>query len=174
MEPASRSWQFSLSNWSVTRKVGVVLVLPVMLATTFAVLRINNELQTMTQLGAATEQATVIRPVVKFATATEQLAVAATANWGAIADPQTDAALTNYDQALAEVQSALRSARIDAGVASELTAATTTGATLRNTVRGGSPAMVGEQTDEIGERIGNALSKTPRSRTSSCSATSCS
>ncbi|WP_328711316.1 ATP-binding protein [Nocardia salmonicida] len=162
MEPASRSWQFSLSNWSVTRKVGVVLVLPVMLATTFAVLRINNELQTMTQLGAATEQATVIRPVVKFATATEQLAVAATANWGAIADPQTDAALTNYDQALAEVQSALRSARIDAGVASELTAATTTGATLRNTVRGGSPAMVGEQTDEIGERIGNALSKTPQ------------
>ncbi|MFD6401455.1 ATP-binding protein [Nocardia sp. NPDC060249] len=162
MEPASRSWQFSLSNWSVTRKVGVVLVLPVMLATTFAVLRINNELQTMTQLGAATEQATVIRPVVKFATATEQLAVAATANWGAIADPQTDAALTTYDQALAEVQSALRSARIDPGVASELTAATTTGATLRNTVRGGSPAMVGEQTDEIGERIGNALSKTPQ------------
>ncbi|MFE5478665.1 ATP-binding protein [Nocardia sp. NPDC056541] len=162
MEPASRSWQFSLSNWSVTRKVGVVLVLPVMLATTFAVLRINNELQTMTQLGAATEQATVIRPVVKFATATEQLAVAATANWGAIADPQTDAALTTYDQALAEVQSALRSARIDPVVASELTAATTTGATLRNTVRGGSPAMVGEQTDEIGERIGKALSKTPQ------------
>ncbi|PWV72185.1 signal transduction histidine kinase [Nocardia neocaledoniensis] len=162
MEPASRSWQFSLSNWSVTRKVGVVLVLPVMLATTFAVLRINNELQTMTQLGAATEQATVIRPVVKFATATEQLAVAATANWGAIADPQTDAALTTYDQALAEVQNALRSATIDPEVASELTAATATGATLRNTVRGGSPAMVGEQTDEIGERIGNALSKTPQ------------
>ncbi|MBC7303248.1 MAG: HAMP domain-containing protein [Nocardia sp.] len=162
MEPASRSWQFSLSNWSVTRKVGVVLVLPVMLATTFAVLRINNELQTMTQLGAATEQATVIRPVVKFATATEQLAVAATANWGAIADPQTDAALTTYDQALAEVQSALRTARIDPAVADELAAATTTGATLRNTVRGGSPAMVGEQTDEIGERIGNALSKTPQ------------
>ncbi|MFD3505950.1 ATP-binding protein [Nocardia sp. NPDC058666] len=162
MEPASRSWQFSLSNWSVTRKVGVVLVLPVMLATAFAVLRINNELQTMTQLSAATEQATVIRPVIKFATATEQLAVAATANWGAIADPQTDAALTTYDQALAEVQSALRTARIDPAVASELTAATVTGATLRNTVRGGSPAMVGEQTDEIGERIGNALSKTPQ------------
>ncbi|MEU4599596.1 ATP-binding protein [Nocardia sp. NPDC023988] len=161
MEPASRSWQFSLSNWSVTRKVGVVLVLPVMLATTFAVLRINAELETMTQLGAATEQAAVIRPVVKFATATEQLAVAATANWGAIADPQTDAALTTYDQALAEVQSALRMASIDRAVADELTAATTTGATLRNTVRSGSPAMVGEQTDEIGERIGNALAKTP-------------
>lgn len=162
MEPASRSWQFSLSNWSVTRKVGVVLVLPVMLATAFAVLRINNELQTMTQLGAASEQAAVIRPVVKFATATEQLAVAATANWGAIADPETDAALTSYDQALAEVQNALRSARLDDAVAAELAAATATGATLRNTVRGGSPAMVGEQTDEIGERIGNALSQTPQ------------
>ncbi|MFD5174854.1 ATP-binding protein [Nocardia sp. NPDC058379] len=161
MEPASRSWQFSLSNWSVTRKVGVVLVLPVMLATTFAVLRINNELQMMTQLSAATEQATVIRPVVKFATATEQLAVAATANWGAIADPQTDAALTTYDQALAEVQSAMRSARLSPTIQTELTAATATGATLRNTVRGGSPAMVGEQSDEIAERIANALAQTP-------------
>ena len=37
-----RPWQFSLSNWSVTRKVGIVLVLPVVLATLFAVLRINN------------------------------------------------------------------------------------------------------------------------------------
>ncbi|WP_336084387.1 ATP-binding protein [Nocardia sp. SSK8] len=161
MEPASRSWQFSLSNWSVTRKVGVVLVLPVMLATGFAVLRINNELQTMTQLSAATEQATVLRPVVKFANATEQLAVAATANWGAIADPQTDAALTTYDQALAEVRNALSSARIDPTVAADLTAATAAGTTLRDIVRGGSPAMVSEQTDEIADRIGNALAKTP-------------
>ncbi|GGK49335.1 sensor histidine kinase [Nocardia camponoti] len=162
MEPASRSWQFSLSNWSVTRKVGVVLVLPVMLATAFAVLRINNELQTMTHLGAATEQADVIRPVVKFATATEQLAVAATANWGAIADPKTDAALTTYDTALTEVQNALRTARLDRAVAADLTAATVTGNTLRNTVRSGSPAMVSEQTDEISDRIGSALSKTPQ------------
>ena len=47
-----RPWQFSLSNWSVTRKVGIVLVLPVVLATLFAVLRINNELRTLEQLEA--------------------------------------------------------------------------------------------------------------------------
>ena len=61
-----RPWQFSLSNWSVTRKVGIVLVLPVVLATLFAVLRINNELRTLEQLEAATEQSRIIEPVAHY------------------------------------------------------------------------------------------------------------
>ncbi|WP_043657554.1 sensor histidine kinase [Nocardia thailandica] len=161
MDVAHRSWQFSLSNWSVTRKVGVVLVLPVMLATVFAVLRINNELQTMSQLDAAAEQAAILRPVVKYTTATEQLAIAATTHWGNIADPQVDAALSTYDQALAELQSALRTSQTDAAVLAELNAAAATGTTLRGAVRSGSPAMLGTQADEITTRASNALALTP-------------
>jgi signal transduction histidine kinase len=161
MEAAPRSWQFSLSNWSVTRKVGIVLVLPVLLATVFAVLRINNELRTMSQLDAATEQAIIIRPIGKFSTATEQLAVAATSSWGNTADPATDAASTKFDQALADLETALHSTKVSTRVTTELASAVATGTTMRNSLRNGSPAMVGEQADEIAVRIGNALALSP-------------
>ncbi|WP_330250413.1 ATP-binding protein [Nocardia sp. NBC_00565] len=161
MEAAPRSWQFSLSNWSVTRKVGIVLVLPVLLATVFAVLRINNELHTMSQLDAATEQVIIIRPIVKFGTATEQLAVAATASWGNIADPTTDAALTKFDQALADLEAGMHTTKVSTRVTSELASAVATGTTMRNSLRNGSPVMVGEQADEIAVRIGNAFALSP-------------
>lgn len=161
MEAAPRSWQFSLSNWSVTRKVGIVLVLPVLLATVFAVLRINNELRTMSQLDAATEQVIIIRPIVKFGTATEQLAAAATASWGNTADPATDAALTKFDQALVDLEAGMRTAKVSTRVTSELTSAVATGTTLRNSLRSGSPMMVGEQADEIAVRIANAFALSP-------------
>ncbi|WP_433682665.1 ATP-binding protein [Nocardia sp. CA-119907] len=161
MEAAPRSWQFSLSNWSVTRKVGIVLVLPVLLATVFAVLRINNELRTMSQLDAATEQVIIIRPIVKFGTATEQLAVAATSSWGNTADPATDAALTKFDQALADLEAGMRTTKASTRVTSELASAVATGTTMRNSLRNGSPMMVGEQADEIAVRIGNAFALSP-------------
>ncbi|WP_345493354.1 ATP-binding protein [Nocardia callitridis] len=161
MEAVPRAWQFSLSNWSVTRKVGIVLVLPVILAMVFAVLRISNELRTMTQLDAATEQAIIIRPIVKFGSATEQLGVTATAAWGNTADPQTDAALTKFDQALADLETGMRDADVDERVTTELASALATGTTMRNSLRNGSPAMVGEQADEIMVRIGNALALAP-------------
>ncbi|UGT64450.1 ATP-binding protein [Nocardia asteroides] len=161
MEAAPRSWQFSLSNWSVTRKVGIVLVLPVLLATVFAVLRINNELRTMEQLHAATEQAIIIRPVVRYGTATEQLAIAASSSWGNIADPATAAALTRFDQALAELEVAMQTTEVSGKVTAELASAVATGSTMRNSLRNGSPAMVGEQADEIAARIGNALARSP-------------
>ncbi|MEV4129086.1 ATP-binding protein [Nocardia sp. NPDC049707] len=161
MEAAPRSWQFSLSNWSVTRKVGIVLVLPVLLATVFAVLRINNELRTMSQLDAATEQVIIIRPIVKFGTATEQLAVAATASWGNTADPATDAALTKFDQALVDLQAGMRTTKVSTRVTSELASAVATATSMRNSLRNGSPMMVGEQADEIAVRIGNAYALSP-------------
>ncbi|MFR9753007.1 ATP-binding protein [Nocardia sp. 004] len=161
MEAAPRSWRFSLLNWSVTRKVGVVLVLPVLLATVFAVLRINNELRILTQLDAATEQAVIIRPIIKFGSATEQLGVTAISTWGNTADPQTDAALTTFDQALAELETAMQTTKTSGRVTSELTSAIATGTTLRNSLRNGSPAMINEQTDEIMVRIGNALALSP-------------
>ncbi|MBF6412219.1 ATP-binding protein [Nocardia cyriacigeorgica] len=161
MEAAPRPWQFSLPNWSVTRKVGIVLVLPVVLATAFAVLRINNELQTMDQLDAATEQAIIIRPIVRFGTATEHLAVTATSSWGNPADPRTDAALTRFDQALADMETALQDTGVSSKVTSELSSAVAIGTTMRNSLRSGSPAMVGDQADEIGMRIGNALALSP-------------
>lgn len=156
-----RPWQFSLSNWSVTRKVGIVLVLPVVLATLFAVLRINNELRTLEQLEAATEQSRLIEPIVDYNAAAENLAVRATAGKNADAQAQATAALARFDSAHQALERALDANRIRPEVSRELASALTLGSTMRSGLSTGSPAMVGDQADEIAVRIGNALAQSP-------------
>lgn len=158
---APRSWQFNLSNWSVTRKVGIVLVLPVLLATVFAVLRINNELRTLEMLGAATEQAEIIRPLVRYGTATEQLALTSAAGRTAATNPQTEAALTAFNSALADLEDSLDEAAVADEVKNEVAAAVALGSTMRNSLRNGSPAMMADHADEIAVRLGNALMLSP-------------
>ncbi len=155
-----RPWQLSLSNWSVTRKVGIVLVLPVVLATLFAVLRINNELRTLEQLEAATEQSRVIQPIVDYNAAAESLAVTATAR-GSDAESRTTAALARFDSAHQVLERAMDSSRISPAVSRELSSALTLGSTMRSGIGSGSPAMVGDQADEIAVRVGNALAQSP-------------
>ncbi|WP_280459566.1 sensor histidine kinase [Nocardia carnea] len=155
-----RPWQFSLSNWSVTRKVGIVLVLPVVLATLFAVLRINNELRTLEQLEAATEQSRVIQPIVDYNAAAENLAVTATAR-GSDTESRTTAALSRFDSAHQVLERAVDSNAISPAVSRELSSALTLGSTMRSGIGNGSPAMLGDQADEISVRVGNALAQSP-------------
>ncbi|WP_246023614.1 ATP-binding protein [Nocardia yunnanensis] len=161
MEAAPRSWQFSLSNWPVTRKVGIVLVLPVLLAATFAVLRINSELQTISKLSAATEQTDVMRSTVKFVNATNELAVAAITGGNQDADPVLDAATTKFDQAQAELDTALKSSNADPGLVKELGTSVAVAKTMRNSLRTSSPQTIGDQADEVQTRAQNALSSAP-------------
>ncbi|MGW4243289.1 ATP-binding protein [Nocardia sp. NPDC004722] len=161
MEAAPRSWQFSLSNWPVTRKVGIVLVLPVLLAATFAVLRINSELQTISKLSAATEQMDVMRSSVKFVTATNELAVAAITGGNEDSDPALDAATTKFDQAQAELDTVLKSSNADPGVVKELGTSVAVAKTMRNSLRTSSPQTIGDQADEVQTRAQNALTNAP-------------
>ncbi|WP_328388387.1 sensor histidine kinase [Nocardia sp. NBC_00416] len=156
-----RPWQFSLSNWSVTRKVGIVLVLPVVLATLFAVLRINNELRTLEQLDAATEQSRIIGPIIGYNAAAEHLAVTATAGWANNSEPRASAALASFDSAHNTLERALDSNQLRPEVSRELDSALTLGTTMRTGLSNGSPAMLGDQADEIAVRIGNALAQSP-------------
>ncbi|MGV9819484.1 HAMP domain-containing sensor histidine kinase [Nocardia xishanensis] len=160
MDAAPRSRQFRLSNWSVTRKVGIVLLLPVVLASTFAVLRINDELNTIGDLDAATDQARIIRPMLGFASATEQLAVSTATTWE---DHTTDADLDRiagrFDQAAADLQTVLRSTGAPIDVTNELDAALTAGRAMRNGLRNSSPVAIGQQADEVAARIGNAIAR---------------
>ncbi|MGW0180830.1 ATP-binding protein [Nocardia sp. NPDC003345] len=156
-----RPWQFSLSNWSVTRKVGIVLVLPVVLATLFAVLRINNELRTLEQLESATQQSRIIGPIVDYNAAAEHLAVTATANSTGNSESQATAALARFDSAHQALERALDANQIRPEVSRELASALTVGSTMRSGLSTGTPAMVGDQADEIAVRIGNALAQSP-------------
>ncbi|MGW4356433.1 ATP-binding protein [Nocardia sp. NPDC004582] len=161
MEAAPRSWQFSLSNWPVTRKVGIVLVLPVLLAATFAVLRINSELQTISRLSAASEQMDVLRPTVKFLTSTNELAVAAIVGGNQDVDADLDAATAKFDQSQAELETALKSSNADPRVVKELGTAIAVAKTMRNSLRTSSPQTIGDQADEVQTRAQNSLAGAP-------------
>ncbi|MCU1641898.1 MAG: putative histidine kinase [Nocardia sp.] len=159
MEATPRSWQFSLSNWPVTRKVGIVLVLPVLLASTFAVLRINSELQTINNLSAGTEQAAVMGPTIKFESATQELAVQTIDGWGnPDADPVIDAAAGKFDQAAADLDMLLRASKVDATIVQQLEQAMTMAKTMRNNRHSGSAQAVADQSEAVSQKIQSALS----------------
>ncbi|QBS41462.1 sensor histidine kinase [Nocardia sp. CS682] len=155
MEAAPRSWQFSLSNMSVTRKVGIVLLLPVLLASAFAGLRIKDELGVISKLDAATEQARILRPMLEFGEATEQLAIAAV---NARPEDPIDSVAAKFDQAAIDLETALRTKKSDDGTTKELPAAIAVARTMRNGLRTSSPATIGGQVDEVGTRIITAIS----------------
>ncbi|MFJ4652748.1 ATP-binding protein [Nocardia sp. NPDC088792] len=161
MEAAPRSWQFSLSNWPVTRKVGIVLVLPVLLAATFAVLRINSELQTIAKLNSATEQSDVLRPTVKFVIAADELAVQAAAAGNQDSDPALDTATTQFDQAIAEMDAALKASSAEPAVTKEMAQAVDAARSMKNSLRSSSPESLGDQAGEIQTRVQNALANAP-------------
>ncbi|MEV6070327.1 sensor histidine kinase [Nocardia sp. NPDC052001] len=158
MEATPRSWQLSLSNWPVTRKVGIVLVLPVLLASTFAVLRINSELQTINNLSAGTEQAAVMGPSTKFESATQELAVQAIAGWGnPDANPVLDNAITRFDQAVADLETLLRSSKVEANVTQGLTDSISAAKNMRNSLRTSSPQSVADQSQAVSNKVQAAL-----------------
>ncbi len=162
MEAAPRTWQFSLSNWPVTRKVGIVLVLPVLLAATFAVLRINSELQTISQLSNGSEQSDLVRPTVKFMSATDELAITAIAGFGnQNADPALEAAASKFDQAVAELETQIRATNAEVLDTKNVSEAVAMARTMRNSLRSLAPAAIGDQADQVGTKVQNALATSP-------------
>ena len=156
MGTAPRPWQRSLSNLSVTSKVGIVLLLPVVLASVFAVLRIKDELGTIAQLNTAAQQAQIIRPLLDFGSAADDLAVAS--GTGGTGDRALDQVSARFDQAAANLQSALQLSQVDQQVSTEVTDALSTGRSLRNSLHGSSALVIGNQSDEVATHISNALS----------------
>ncbi|PPI94354.1 ATP-binding protein [Nocardia nova] len=166
MGTAPRPWQRSLSNLSVTSKVGIVLLLPVVLASAFAVLRIKDELGTISQLNTASEQARIIRPTLDFGSAANNLAVTL-GNGEHVPQSALDQAAARFDQAAADLQTALQNSATDKRVATELTEALAAGRTLRNSLHGGAPQEVVKQASEVNGHVSNAVSSlaTPKETT---------
>lgn len=158
MATGPRPWQRNLSNLSVTSKVGIVLLLPVILASVFAVLRIRDELGTISQLNVATQQAQIIRPLLDFGSASDALAVAAGTGNDHMGQAALDQVSARFDQAAANLQSALPLARVDEQVSTEITDALSTGRGMRNSLHGTSAQVVGTQADEVATHISNAVS----------------
>ncbi|WP_084531425.1 ATP-binding protein [Nocardia miyunensis] len=166
MGTAPRPWQQNLSNLSVTSKVGIVLLLPVVLASVFAVLRIRGELGTISQLNVATQQAQIIRPLLDFGSAADDLAVAA-GTGDRLGQATLDQVSARFDQTAANLQSALPLARVDQQVSTEITDALSTGRGMRNSLHGSSAQVLGTEADEVATHISNAVTTliTPKETT---------
>lgn len=161
MGTAPRKWQTTLANLSVTSKVGIVLLLPVLLASAFAILRINDQLARIAELNAATEQARIIRPMLTYCTATNQVALVASTSVDRASNPAVDQAVTKYEQAMATLQAALESSRADKKVTAQLSESLTAGRLLDNDLRMAPPVVIGQQADAVANRIGNAIAVLP-------------
>ncbi|WP_019932789.1 ATP-binding protein [Nocardia sp. BMG111209] len=161
MGTAPRRWQTSLSNLSVTSKVGIVLLLPVVLASIFAVLRINDGLSKISELNAAAEQVKIIRPMLVFGQATEQLGLTAMADQGTGNDAALDKVSAHFDQAAADLDTALRTVRADSQVSTELSAAVSAGRTMRSGLRSSPPNVIGQQMDDVAAHILGAINRSP-------------
>ncbi|WP_280377523.1 ATP-binding protein [Nocardia wallacei] len=163
MGTAPRPWQSNLSNLSVTSKVGIVLLLPVILASVFAVLRIKDELATISQLNTAGEQARIIRPMLEYSSAANQLAItAAGAGPGDRgAKPTLDQDAAHFDQSLANLQAALQVSKTDKRVTTAINNALAAGRALRENRNGTSPMQIGKQADEVATHIDTAITALP-------------
>ncbi|WP_280270626.1 ATP-binding protein [Nocardia wallacei] len=163
MGTAPRPWQSNLSNLSVTSKVGIVLLLPVILASVFAVLRIKGELATISQLNTAGEQARIIRPMLEYSSAANQLAITAAGDGPGdrAAKPTLDQDAAHFDQSLANLQAALQVSKADKRVTTAINNALAAGRALRENRTGTSPMQIGKQADEVATHIDTAITALP-------------
>ncbi|MCX4097079.1 sensor histidine kinase [Nocardia sp. alder85J] len=148
----------------MTSKVGIVLLLPVILTSIFAGVRINADLDKIAKLRTATQQTEVIRPMLTFATTTEQLVtktLTGMASGDPNADAATDKAAVQFDQAATDLDTALRTSSADRGVVGELSQAVTTARTMRSNIHTSAPMMIAKQSDDVAAHIGNALAVSP-------------
>ena len=81
---------WDLSEWSLRRKVALVLAVPVTLAAVFGGLRVNAERQLANNYAASASQVTVLGPAIAYLAAAEHAAVVARAE--GIDNPKLDAA----------------------------------------------------------------------------------
>ncbi len=88
--PGEEPSKWSVPEWSLRRKVALVLALPVIVAAAFGGLRINTERQLADNYAASASQVTVLGPAIDYLAAAQR--AAATARMVGINDPKLEAA----------------------------------------------------------------------------------
>ncbi|MBP2189007.1 ATP-binding protein [Nocardia goodfellowii] len=158
MEAAPRSWQAIFSNWSVARKVAIALLPPVILAMSFAVLRVDNHLDGMEQVRAASEYNAATHQIIEFAGASTELAVTAVNTQSADpADPRIGKANTRFDRAVADLETALRLPQTDPVLLVDMNSAIAAAKVLRDKSRATPPTELSTQLDAILGYVDKAL-----------------
>ena len=99
--PGEEPSKWDLSEWSLRRKIVLVLAVPVILAAAFGGLRVNTERQLADNYAASASQVTVLGPAVDYLAAAERAAVVARAV--GINDPKLEEAQQDVVEAGAKL-----------------------------------------------------------------------
>ena len=99
--PGEEPSKWDLSEWSLRRKIVLVLAVPVIVAAVFGGLRVNTERQLADNYAASASQVTVLGPAVDYLAAAERAAVVARAV--GINDPKLDEAQQDVVEAGAKL-----------------------------------------------------------------------
>ncbi|MDE9366641.1 sensor histidine kinase [Luteipulveratus sp. YIM 133132] len=160
-EPTRRHARFAFAEWPLRRKLAAVLAIPVLLAATFAGLRINDSLDTYRSYSKAVDQAAVLRPALEYMAANEDVAEA-------VAYPNDKGKLKPAQQAYDSAQSALINAmdqhRLSDDQTAQLNQAIASGITLRNAQPGQDPVTVSGQIATITNGVISLSSSISRTR----------
>ncbi|MEV0252529.1 ATP-binding protein [Nocardia sp. NPDC050712] len=150
MEAAPRSWQAIFSNWSVARKVAIALLPPVILAMSFAVLRVDNHLDGMEQVRLASEYNAAVHQIIEFAGAATEVAAAAVNTIGGDAgDPRIGKANTRFDRAVADLEQVMRLPKTSPDLIRDMNLAITGAKALREKSRATPPPELAAQLDTV-------------------------
>ena len=79
-KPSSRhggASSFNVSAWPLSRKVGLALAIPLLLAATLGGLRVQSELSDASNLSTSAKQVSVLTPTIEYLIAAEKAMVAA-------------------------------------------------------------------------------------------------
>jgi len=79
-QPSSRhggASSFNVSAWPLSRKIGLALAIPLLLAATLGGLRVQSDLSDASNLSTSAKQITVLDPTIRYLVAAEKAMVAA-------------------------------------------------------------------------------------------------
>lgn len=148
----SRSWA-SLERWPLRWKVTATLVVPLVLATAFGALRIENELSAASTLSVAADNITIVAPAVEFVDRLDELATASAAG-APVADP-----LARFDESAATLERLIRSTDFNSTVTVDLITASDTAKTVRDELAAGAPpgVVVAKRMDAVASDVTSAI-----------------
>jgi signal transduction histidine kinase len=133
--PANRPARWSVSNWPVGWKVFAIVLVPLLLASTFGGLRIYSVWNEAADLRLAAERAEMVPAVVRYTSALEA-ALLANSTGG-----DTASAIADYDAGKRQLQSSLDSTDVPPDVASGVTSLLDDGQSLLDQVTANSVAL---------------------------------
>jgi signal transduction histidine kinase len=150
--PTGSTRRRSIANWSIARKVGVVLVIPALLAAVFGGLRVQESLANASDYEAALPQADRLGIVFQMMAATESLAAASAAADGPI---DTD----EFAKLVSQSRSALATSELPQAQIDRLSTAVNSGEELERVASRGAadPAEIIDPLKAVEAQLGGYL-----------------